>query len=68
MGWRAGWQAAFFSLVNSRSFNWGVAPVDVSFPTSHFLLAACGGGGGQGGVMWAHGLRPTAVGVILSIS
>lgn len=48
MGWRAGWQAAFFSLVNSRSFNWGVAPVDVSFPTSHFLLAACGGGGGAG--------------------
>lgn len=43
MGWRAGWQAAFFSLVNSRSFNWGVAPVDVSFPTSHFSHAAGGG-------------------------
>ena len=40
MGWQAGWQAAFFSLVNSRSFNWGVAPVDVSFPTSHFSRAA----------------------------
>lgn len=40
MGWRSALagSALLFSLVNNRSFNWGVVPVNVSVLTSHFCM------------------------------